>query len=82
MLRRKWREKLNLGKPDRPHSDNVSEVLSFPGGDYLRFARRPFIETQAARTAELFFARLWGTKMRSDEERLQRNHHAIPDVFI
>ncbi len=39
-------------------------------------------ETQAARTAELFYARLWGTKMRSDEERLQRNHHAIPDVFI
>ena len=29
-----------------------------------------------------FYSRLWGTKMRSDEERLQRNHHAIPDVFI
>jgi len=31
---------------------------------------------------ERFYARLWGTKMRGDEERLQRNHHAIPDVFI
>jgi hypothetical protein len=42
----------------------------------------PSTETQAARTAELSDTRLWGTKMRSDEERLQRNHHAIPDVFI
>lgn len=31
---------------------------------------------------EPFYARLWGSKMRRDEERLQRNHYAIRDVFM
>ena len=30
----------------------------------------------------LFYACLWGTEVRSDEERLQRNHHAILHVFV
>lgn len=41
----------------------------------------PVIRPQKRKLLGLY-ARVWGTKTLSDEERLQRNHHAISDVFI
>ena len=66
------------------------KVTAFP---FLRCASLPsrllvgwpsFVHRNASGSEPLalYYAPLWRTKMRSDEKRLQRNHHTISDVFI